>query len=339
MSRRATRRRTLGHSDVEVTGLGLGTAPLGGLFAHVEDDTATAVVKAALAAGLTYVDTAPLYGHGVAERRVGVGLKAAGAVPSTDLRGRGDAGSGPAFVLSTKVGRLIVDNPHGDPDGYADGPPSEAVFDYSPDAIRRSLAESLERLDLPAVDVVYIHDPDDHEEEALTQAYPVLHELRDQGVVRAIGVGMNQSRIPTRFVRETDIDVVLLAGRYTLLDQSGAVDLLPACLERGVSIVIGGVYNSGLLADPRPGATYNYVEAPPELVARAQELAAVCARHGVPLKAAAIQFPLAHPAVASILTGARSVAELEENLAMIEYDIPDVVWDDLAAVGAHRHGR
>lgn len=326
MGKQATERRTLGRSGVEVTCLSLGTAPLGGLFRHVEDDTAAAVVQAALDAGLNYIDTAPLYGHGVAERRIGAALAAAGVERS-------------AYVLSTKVGRLIVDNPAGPSDGYADAPPSEAVFDFTPEGIRRSLEESLERLGLSAVDVVYIHDPDDHEEQALKVAYPVLHELREQGVVKAIGTGMNQSRIPTRFVRETDVDAVLLAGRYTLLDQSGAADLLPACLERGTSIVIGGVYNSGLLADPRPGATFNYVPAPPELIARAQELERICARHDVPLKAAAIQFPLAHPAVATVLTGARDVAELTENLAMMEYDIPDALWDDLAEVGVHRYGR
>jgi D-threo-aldose 1-dehydrogenase len=326
MGKQATELRTLGRSGVEVTCLSLGTAPLGGLFRHVEDDTAIAVVKAALDAGLNYIDTAPLYGHGVAERRVGAALAAAGVERSS-------------YVLSTKVGRLIVDNPAGDSDGYADAPPSEAIFDFTPDGIRRSLEESLERLGLSAVDVVYIHDPDDYEEQALKVAYPVLHELREQGVVKAIGTGMNQSRIPTRFVRETDIDVVLLAGRYTLLDQTGAADLLPACLERGTSIVIGGVYNSGLLADPRPGATFNYAPAPPELIARAQELERVCQAHDVPLKAAAIQFPLAHPAVATVLTGARDVRELTENLAMMEYDIPDALWDDLAEVGVHRYGR
>lgn len=336
MTKRATQRRTLGRSGVEVTCLGLGTAPLGGLFSHVEDEAADAVVRASLAAGLTYIDTAPLYGHGTAERRVGRALAGVGAGMAT---GSGQAGAGhTSYVLSTKVGRLIVDDPTGAADGYADAPPSEALYDYSPDGIRRSLAESLERLGLDSVDIVYIHDPDDYEDDAIGLAYPVLHELRAQGVVKAIGVGMNQSRIPTRFVRETEIDAVLLAGRYTLLDQTGAADVLPACIERGVSIVIGGVYNSGLLADPRPGATFNYVEAPPELVARAQELGAVCARHDVPLKAAAIQFPLAHPAVATILTGARSEAELEENLQMIEYDVPDALWDDLAKVGARRHG-
>ncbi|MBM7788745.1 aldo/keto reductase [Tenggerimyces flavus] len=322
MGGRSTERRRLGGSAVEVTQLGLGTAPLGGLFTHVEDDVATAVVRTALDAGLGYVDTAPLYGHGTAERRVGAAL--AGVDRSR-------------FVLSSKVGRLIVDNPAGNADGYVDREATEATFDYSRDGIHRSLEESLVRLGLDSVDILYIHDPDDHEDEALTVAYPALNELRDQGVVKAIGVGMNQSRIPTRFVRETDVNAVLLAGRYTLLDQSGNEDLLPACLERGASVVIGGVYNSGLLADPKPGATYDYAEAPPALVERAQELGEICASHGVPLKAAAIQFPLAHPAVATVLTGARSVDELDENITMMEYTIPDALWSDLAAAGAARH--
>lgn len=322
MGDRATQRSRLGKSKVDVTRLSLGTAPLGGLFTAVADEQAHTVVRHALDRGLGYVDTAPLYGHGVAERRIGAAL--AGADRST-------------YVLSTKVGRIIVDNPDGDRDGYADAPPSEAIFAYDPDSIRRSFEASLERLGLDRVDVVYIHDPDDHEEEALTLAYPTLHSLREQGVVGAIGVGMNQSRIPTRFVRETDIDAVLLAGRYTLLDQSGALDLLPVCLERGASVVIGGVYNSGLLANPEPGATYDYKTAPPELVARARELAEITAAHDVPLTAAAIQFPLAHPAVATVLTGARSVDELDANLAAFEYDVPDAVWDDLAAAGVSRY--
>lgn len=319
---RVTQRNRLGLSDVEVTQVGLGTAPIGGLFTHVADEVAHAVVKAALDAGLNYVDTAPLYGYGVSEQRVGSALAGVGR---------------DSYVLSTKVGRLIVETRATDGswnrDGFADAKPSEAIFDYSPDAVRRSLEESLERLGLDRIDVVYIHDPDDHEEEALTSAYPVLHELRSQGVVRAIGVGMNQSRIPTRFVRETDVDVVLLAGRFTLLDQSGAADLLPACIERGANVVIGGVYNSGLLAG---GTTYNYAQAPDELVKRAQELGAICAAHGVPLKAAAIQFPLAHPAIACVLTGARSVEELNENLAMMAYDIPPALWTDLEAAGVAR---
>lgn len=333
MSERATERHTVGRSDLEVTRLGLGTAPLGGLFSHVPDEDAAAVVRRALDRGLRYLDTAPLYGHGTAERRVGAALRdAAGPHPRA------------SYVLSSKVGRLIVETPgttegaaDGHADGYADAPPSTATFDYTRDGIHRSLQASLERMGLDRIDLCYIHDPDDHEDEALGVAYPALHELREQGVVRAIGVGMNQSRIPTRFVRETDIDAVLLAGRYTLLDQSGAKDLLPACAERGTSVVIGGVYNSGLLADPKPGATYDYQTAPPELVRRAQALARVCEQHAVPLMAAAIQFPLFHPSVATVLTGARSVRELEENVAMMNEDIPDALWTDLAAAGSARY--
>lgn len=322
MGTRASERKRLGTSTVEVTRLSLGTAPLGGLFTPVADEQAHAVVRRALELGLGYIDTAPLYGHGVAERRVGAAL--AGIDRST-------------YVLSTKVGRLIVDNPNGDSDGYADAPPSEAIFAYDPDSIRRSLEESLQRLGLDRVDVAYIHDPDDYEHDAFTMAYPTLHRMREEGIVGAIGVGMNQSAMPARFVRETDIDAVLLAGRYTLLDQSGAEDLLPACLERGASVVIGGVFNSGVLANPEPGATYDYKTAPPDLVDRARRLGEITTAHGVPLTAAAIQFPLAHPAVATVLTGARSVDELEANHAAFELEIPDAVWDDLAAAGVSRY--
>lgn len=328
MAQRAAERVRLGRSEVEVTRLGLGTAPLGGLFRSVADAEAQAVLGRAFEAGLRYVDTAPYYGHGTSERRVGEALRGlAGELPRS------------AYTLSTKVGRLIVPDPDGDTGIYMDAPPSNAVFDFSRDGVRRSLEESLERLGLERVDVVYIHDPDDHEERALAEAGPAVRELREEGLVGAVGVGMNQSRIPTRFVREVGVDAVLLAGRYTLLDQSGADDLLPACLEHGTSVVIGGVYNSGLLADPRPGATFDYEAAPDELVTRAQRLAETCARHGVPLKAAAIQYPLAHPAVATVLSGARSVAELDENIAMLEYDVPDALWDELAASGAARFDR
>lgn len=324
MGESATARRKLGHSTVEVTRLGLGTAPIGGLFSSVGDREARHVVRRVLDEGVGYVDTAPFYGHGVSERRISEVLR------SVDRD---------SFTLSTKVGRLIVPVEEGQryqDDLYVDAPPSEAVFDYSKDGILRSLDESLARLGLDRVDIAYIHDPDDHEQVALQSAYPVLHELRDQGVLGAIGVGMNQSRIPTRFVRETDVDAVLLAGRYTLLDQSGAQDLLPACVERGASVVIGGVYNSGLLANPEPGATYNYSTAPDHLVARARRLGEVCAAHQVPLQAAAIQFPLAHPAVACVLTGVRAVEEFEQNLAMLQWDIPAALWSDLEEEGVVR---
>ena len=312
----ATQRRRLGRSPVEVTTLGLGTAALGGMYTSVADVEATAVVRTALDAGLNLIDTAPLYGHGTAERRVGAAL--AGVDRSS-------------FLLSTKVGWAIVERPGGDTGIFADAAPSDVVPDYSAEGIRRSLEGSLERLGLDAVDIVLIHDPDDHEDAALATAYPVLHALRHEGLVRAIGVGMNQSRILTRFVLETDVDCVLLAGRWTLLDRSGGTDLLPACTERGVSVIAGGIYNSGLLADPRPGARFDYAVAPPALVARARRFGEICAAYGVPLKAAALQFPLRHPAVATVLAGTRSTAELTENLELLAVDVPAELWAELDA--------
>lgn len=313
--------RRLGRSDVRVPAVGLGTAPLGGMYAHVAEEQALDVVRAALEAGATYLDTAPQYGHGTAERRLGTALATLGAA------GR------PGLVVSTKVGRLVVPAPAGAAQGiFADAPPSEVVFDFSPEGVERSLAESLERLGLDRVDVVYVHDPDEHADEVLARTFPVLRRWRDEGVVGAIGVGMNQSAVPARFVREADLDVVLLAGRWSVLDRSGGADLMPLALERGVSVVVGGVFNSGLLADPRPGARFDYGIAPDHLVARAQALGAACARYGVPLKAAALQFPFRHPAVASVLTGARSRAELEENLALLDVEVPEALWAELDTI-------
>ena len=314
---RGAETRSLGRSAVPVSLMGLGTAALGGLYEHVDEADAHAVVCRAHEAGLRYVDTAPQYGHGSAERRTGAVLR--------DL-------DRDAFTVSTKVGRLVVMRPGAAGGIFADAPPSDTVFDFSRDGVLRSLESSLDRMGLDRVDIVYLHDPDDFEDQALTIAYPALHELRSEGVVRAIGVGMNQSRIPTRFAHETDIDAVLLAGRYTLLDRSGA-DLLAAAAERRVSVVIGGVYNSGVLANPHRGAHYDYAPAARPVLQRVRRLAAVCARHDVPLKAAAVQFPLSHPAVVSVLAGVRSVVELDENLAALDHKIPPPLWDDLVAEG------
>jgi D-threo-aldose 1-dehydrogenase len=199
--------------------------------------------------------------------------------------------------------------------------------------VRRSLAESLERLGLDRVDVVFLHDPDDHERQAYEQAFPALIELREQGVVGAVGAGMNQAGMLTRFVRDLDIDVVLVAGRWSLLDQRAATELLPTCAERGVAVVVGGVFNSGLLADPRPGATFDYAPAPPELVERARRLAAACAGHGVPLRAAALAFAAGHPAVTSVLVGARTPAEVADAVAMHAVPVPGELWAELVAAG------
>jgi D-threo-aldose 1-dehydrogenase len=311
----------LGRGGLRVSALALGTAPLGNLFAPVAEEDAAATVGSALEAGLTYVDTAPHYGLGLAERRLG---RLLAGVP----RDR--------FVVSTKVGRLVRPLAPGetaDPEGFADSPPARRVWDLSGDGVRRSLEESLERLGLDRVDILLLHDPDDHEREAYEQAFPALIELRDQGVVTAIGAGMNQAEMLTRFVRDRDIDVVLVAGRYSLLDQRALAELLPTCAARGTAVVVGGVFNSGLLADPRPGATFDYAPAAPELVDRALRLGEVCARHETPLRAAALAFPFGHPAVTSVLVGARSAAEVQDAVACFEWPVPGELWAELVATG------
>jgi D-threo-aldose 1-dehydrogenase len=213
-----------------------------------------------------------------------------------------------------------------DAGGFADPPPYRRVWDWSADGVRRSLRESLERLGVDRVDIVYLHDPDDHEEGVYATAYPALAALREEGVVGAIGAGMNQTAMLTRFVERLDLDVVLCAGRYTLLDRSAEEDLLPACARRGTAVVVGGVYNSGLLAG---GTTYDYRPASPETLARVVRLTEVCEGHGVPLRAAALRFPLRHPAVVSVLAGCRSAAEVDDNADLFDLDIPDTLWDEL----------
>jgi D-threo-aldose 1-dehydrogenase len=311
----------LGQSGVRVSALSLGTAPLGNLFAPVAETDAEATVRAALAAGLSYLDTAPHYGVGLAERRLG---RVLAGLPRE------------AFTVSTKVGRLLRPLAPGetaDPEGFAGAAPGKRVWDFSRAGVRRSLEESLARLGLDRVDIALLHDPDDHEREAYDQAFPALAELRDQGVVAAVGAGMNQAEMLTRFVRDLELDLVLVAGRYSLLDQRALAELLPTCAARGTAVVVGGVFNSGLLADPRPGATFDYAPAPPELVARAVRLGEVCARHGVPLRAAALAFPFGHPAVTSVLVGARSPDEVEDAAASFGRPVPGDLWAELAATG------
>lgn len=309
-------RRELGTSRVQVTELAFGGAPIGNLFTAVGDEAAADTIDAAWAGGIRTFDTAPHYGLGLSERRLGAALA---------HRPRGE------YVISTKVGRLLEDAPPGpDPEGFAVVARSRRVFDFSSDGIRRSLEGSLDRLGLDRVDIALIHDPDDHGGQALREAYPALERLRAEGCVRAIGVGMNQTAMLTRFVTDTDIDVVLVAGRYTLLDRSAAVSLLPAALAHGVGVMVGGVFNSGLLATPAVGATYDYKAAPDALVAQAQNLARVCASFGVPLRAAAARFPLRHPAVTSVLIGARTAAEITDALQLRATDIPAELWTALA---------
>jgi D-threo-aldose 1-dehydrogenase len=309
--------RKLGRSKVEVTRLALGGAPLGGLYTSVSEDDAVATVRRALDRGLGYLDTAPHYAVGRSERLFGQALA---GVPRE------------SYVLSTKVGRLVVplgSKEQPEYEGFADPPPYKRRWDWSRDGVRRSLEESLERLGLDRVDIVYMHDPDDHENEVYATGFPALAELRDEGVVGAIGAGMNQTAMLTRFVQRLDLDVVLCAGRYTLLDRSAERDLLPACLRRQVSVVVGGVYNSGVLADPRPGATYDYALASESLVSRALELRQVCVSHEVPLRTAALRFPLRHPAVAAVLVGCRTPEEVDDNVEMFGHPIPNALWAKL----------
>ena len=308
-------RRPLGQTHLQVTVLGLGSAPLGNLFEVVTDDEAHRVVDAAWKAGIRFFDTAPLYGHGLAERRFGAVL---GSKPRDE------------FVLATKVGRLLRAGAPPEPgQAFVGVPPVNPVFDFSYDGVMRSVEESLERLGLDRIDVLLIHDPDDHYEEALAGAYRALDRLRADGTIGAVGAGMNQSEMLVRFAREGSFDCFLLAGRHTLLDRTGDRELLPLCLERGIGIIAGGVFNSGILANPKPGARFNYVAAPAALIERAQRIAATCARHGVDIKSAAIQFPLRHPAVATVLIGCRSVRELEENVRMFQTPVPNELWDEL----------
>jgi D-threo-aldose 1-dehydrogenase len=323
-----TELHALGRTGISVTGLGFGGASIGGLFEAVDDADAVATVDRAWDLGVRYFDTAPLYGYGASERRMGQAL-----------RGR----PRDAFVLSTKVGRLIrptdripagadVDRQarDGRDDAYYEGTGAvRPVFDYSRDGVVRSLEESLERLGLDRTDIALIHDPDDHWPAAIGEAYPALHRLREQGVIGAIGVGIKQAEMLVRFAREGDFDAFMLAGRYTLLDQTGLTALLPLCIERGIGVLIAGVMNSGILAGPRPGASFDYGPAPAEIVARARRLEAVCARHGVSLKAAAVQFPLAHPAVVSLVAGVRSIAHLDQYPALMREPIPADLWAEL----------
>jgi D-threo-aldose 1-dehydrogenase len=313
-------------TGVALSRLSFGGAPIGNLYRPTSDEDAREALDAAWDAGIRYFDTAPHYGLGLSERRVGAALR---------RRPREDV------VVSTKVGRLLepVAEVTGDDDeGFAVAATHRRRWDFSRDGVLRSLEASLDRLGLERVDVVFVHDPDEHYREVLEGAYPALHELREQGVVRAVGAGMNQSRMLADFVRHTDMDLLMLAGRYTLLEQDALDDLLPACVERGVAIVAAGVFNSGLLARTRPseGAKYNYEEAPPELVDRARRIAEVCERHDVTLPAAALAFPLAHPAVASVCVGARSASQILRNATLLETAIPEELWAELRAEGLLR---
>lgn len=316
------RTNQLGRSSVKVTELGFGGGPLGGLFSPLDDTTAAAALATAWECGVRYFDTAPHYGIGHSERRTGEAL-----------RGRPRA----EFTLSTKVGRLLVPQ---DPGGRADESfmvpaTHRRVWDFSRDGVLRSVEDSLRRMGADRVDVLYLHDAESHFEEALRTGYPALAELRAQGVVGAVGAGMYHPGKLTRLVRETDADVVMLSGRYTLLDHSALDDLLPACTERGVSVLAASVFNSGLLATARPAedAPFDYAPATGELLRRAHRVADVCEAHGVTLPQVAMAFPLHHPAVAGIVVGMRSPEEVRHDVAAFNATVPHQVWADLRGEG------
>ena len=309
-------RRSVGGTGLTVPTLGFGGAPLGGLFDAVSKAQAEATLREAFKAGMTYVDTAPFYGFGNSERRVGDLLR------------------GQNYVLSTKVGRLLQpglpDNPAAM--GWPDPLPFHPVFDYSHDGIRRSFEDSLQRLGLDRIDILYVHDigtvthGDDnagHWRNLERGGYRALDELRSEGRVRAIGLGVNESAVCLDALGIGDWDVFLLAGRYTLLEQAPLEDLLPACEAAGTSLVIGGPFNSGVLAG---GDTWDYGTVPVEVRTRVAALSACCSEYGVPLPAAALQFPLAHPAVASVIPGLRSPAELADTLSWTGHAIPSAFW-------------
>jgi D-threo-aldose 1-dehydrogenase len=305
--------------------LGLGCAQLGNLYRAITDETAAEIVDTAWAHGIRHFDTAPHYGLGLSERRLGAALA---SLPRDQ------------YTLSTKVGRLLVDNPSGagerDTEGFDVPRTLVRRRDYSRDGVLRSLESSLTRLGVDRVDIAFVHDPEDYVDEALAGALPALVELREQGVLRGIGLGMNFQDVLAEFVRRADVDVVMIAGRYTLLEQPALDELLPLCEKRGVSVMAAGVFNSGILASETPGRTYNYADAPPELVERATRIAEVCARHGVTLPEAAIALPAAHPAVASVVLGASSPAQVASNVARAAAPVPPQLWTDLVADGLLR---
>jgi D-threo-aldose 1-dehydrogenase len=304
--------------------LGLGTAPLGNLFTPVDEVAAVETVRRAQGLGIRYVDTAPHYGNGLSEHRVGRALREF---------------SRDSFVISTKVGRLLSADPAAprDQHGYVGVLPFRQRFDYSYDGAMRSIEDSLQRLGLARIDIALIHDIDafthgaeqqpQRFREAMTGALPALDRLRGEGVIGAVGLGVNDAGVCLDALRHGGFDGFLLAGRYTLIDQTALAELLPACVEKQATIILGGPYNSGILA--RPAGTYDYRPAPPAVLRRVEEITAVCVEFDVPIQAAALQFPLGHPAIATVLPGARSPEEVTANHGFARQPIPRDFWQAL----------
>lgn len=304
--------------DVKVSRLSLGTAPLGGLFKKVAEPESDAMIRAALDAGIAYIDTAPLYGYGVGEIRVGRGIKGHHRQPA----------------ISTKVGRLLRPGKNQEHEKFPDSDPNiEIYFDYSASGIRRSLEESLQRLGRDSVEIVYIHDADSWVEDAINVVYPELHKMREEGLLKAIGIGMNWCPTSISIMKNTELNIALIAGRFTLLDQSAQNELYPLALEKKVSIIAAGVFNSGVLANPVEGAHYDYEPASQEILEKARAIGKFLERYDVSLPAAALQFPLRHPAVTSVLTGAGSVEELRSNIAHFDTELPDELWSEMEKAG------
>lgn len=301
-------------SGLQIPEFGIGTSPFGGLFASVSESAVADVISTSMDMGLNYFDTAPHYGMGSAEVRLG---RNSNHLPRS------------SFIVSTKVGRLIVPSEKADDPGWENSTAAvERIFDFSATGIERSLLESLERLKMESVEMVFIHDPDGAADQAISEAYPVLERLRAKGIVKTIGIGITSNEIPTRFINETDIDVILIALKYTLLDQSAGAELLPTALRKGVSVIAGGVFNSGILTDPKVGATFNYEPASPEVLARAQKIEKFFLDRGVSLAQAALQFPMQHPAISAILVGCRSADEVTTNVALYNKEIDSHIWSE-----------
>lgn len=314
-----------GSSDSAIPRLTLGGGPLGNLYTAVSDDDATATIDAAWELGIRNFDTAPHYGLGLSERRFG---RALAGRPRSE------------YTLSTKVGRLIEprrgDVDADDTDAEFEVPAThERVWDFSASGIRRSVEASLERLGVDHIDIAYLHDPDDHLVQALEVGVPALQDLRDEGLIGAIGVGMNSAEPLVRFVRGGGVDQVMVAGRLTLLDQSAAARLLPLCVEQGVRLVAAGPFNSGILAGSTigPDATYDYQSVSPDVLERARRIAGLCDRHSVALRTAALAFGLAHRDVAQVCFGARTADEVRDNVAALDTPPPIELWADLIDAG------
>ena len=326
--RSAVPRRVLGRTGLEVSALGFGTAPLGDLYTRLDDATAIAAAERALALGINLIDTSPLYGQGLAEHRCGTVIR---RVPRQDI------------VVCTKVGRWM-DPFHGpgNDSRFAGGQPHRAVVDYSYDGTMRSVEQSLLRLGTDRLDLLLIHDVDvwthgrdaieDRFREAMAGAYVALDRLRAEGVVAGIGIGVNEAEMCVRFAQAGSFDTMLLAGRYSLLEQPALAQFLPLAERQGIGVLLGGVFNSGILATGAvPGAKYNYQDAPPHIMAKVTELQRVCDAHGVALPTAALHFALGHPAVVSVVLGAQSPQEVERNVAALASQVPSALWADLKA--------